>query len=289
VATFGNTATPGTGFFFDTRSNTQYGSLVGTFPGGYITDINVYIAGDGGSTTVKYGIWGSGGTLLWSSAGHTIGGGSRAIHGQAWQTNGVSGSEGPGLYLAAGSSLRFGIWAASGVVWTYEGSGTTDFDTGESNITSFASDGTDGGGALGVYVDYIPVSAPTISGVSPSVGTAGQTVTITGTGFTYANNLTINGATVTTYTINSDTSITATVPSGATPGAGTLVVANDAGSASIAFTVGQVRWGDASGNGTVHSIVAVKFGDASGNGTVHNAVGIWVPVGSPPTGVKRVW
>ena len=75
---------------------------------------------------------------------------------------------------------------------------------------------------------------PTISSVSPSSGSPGTSVTITGTGFTGASSVTFNG-TASTYTVNSDTQITATVPSGATTGP--LVVTTPGGSASTPFTV----------------------------------------------------
>jgi hypothetical protein len=62
-----------------------------------------------------------------------------------------------------------------------------------------------------------PPAAPTISGYSPTSGPVGTSVTITGTAFTGATSVTFNGA-VASYVVNSDTQITATVPSGASTG-----------------------------------------------------------------------
>jgi len=59
--------------------------------------------------------------------------------------------------------------------------------------------------------------APNVTGFTPSSGLTGSTVTITGTGFTGTSSVTFNG-TPATYTVDSATQITATVPGGATTG-----------------------------------------------------------------------
>jgi len=65
-------------------------------------------------------------------------------------------------------------------------------------------------------------AAPTISSFSPTCGQAGTQVIITGTAFQDAPSavsaVTCNGTAATTFTVNSDTQITATVPAGATTG-----------------------------------------------------------------------
>lgn len=62
-----------------------------------------------------------------------------------------------------------------------------------------------------------PVPAPILTGLSPTSGLVGSTVAITGTNLTGTAVVTFNGTT-STYTVNGATSITATVPAGATPG-----------------------------------------------------------------------
>jgi hypothetical protein len=59
-------------------------------------------------------------------------------------------------------------------------------------------------------------SAPTVTGVSPNTGATGggQVVVITGTGFTGTSAVKFSSTNATSYTINSDTQITATAPSG---------------------------------------------------------------------------
>ena len=79
--------------------------------------------------------------------------------------------------------------------------------------------------------------APRITSFNPTVGVPGTVVTITGTGFTGATTVTFNGAPATTFTVNSDTQITVTVPSGATTGLLTVVNPNGVGVSTGRFTV----------------------------------------------------
>jgi uncharacterized protein (TIGR03437 family) len=58
---------------------------------------------------------------------------------------------------------------------------------------------------------------PVIAGFSPSSGPVGTQVTITGSGFTGATAVRFGGVKA-TFTVNSGTQITATVPNGATTG-----------------------------------------------------------------------
>jgi IPT/TIG domain len=117
-------------------------------------------------------------------------------------------------------------------------------------------------------------AAPTITSFSPTCGQVGTTVIITGTAFQDAPSavsaVTFNGTAATTFTVNSDTQITATVPAGATTGpiavtdseatatsTGTFVVATTAGPCIASFT-------PTSGNpGTVVTITGGAFTGAS--------------------------
>ena len=65
---------------------------------------------------------------------------------------------------------------------------------------------------------FSEAAAPTISSFTPSFGTAGTTVTITGTNFTGATAVNFGGAAAESFTINSSTSITAVVGKGQSSG-----------------------------------------------------------------------
>ena len=258
-------------------------------PGIFVSNINVYAGNNGSSSTDRLYVWqdsaGIPGAAILHSAGTFAMGGTRA-----WQTRsdiavnaGHLTSDG---YIPAGTKIWIGIFASTGVL-AVEGAGSGTTQLGFTNDGDWNNNGPAGGGmgVLGAYVTYSPLAAPTLSSASPNVAPVGQTTVLTGTNLLHTTGITVCGVTATTYTITDDSHITVTVPAGAS-GAGNIVVTTPAGTASIAFTAGQIKWGDASGSGVVHSIVAIKYGDASGSGVVHTAIGVWVPNGA---GVKRVW
>jgi hypothetical protein len=91
----------------------------------------------------------------------------------------------------------------------------------------------------GTSTDNFTVSTPppTISSFTPTSGPAGTTVSITGTGFTGASSVTFGGVPATNLTLNSDTSITATVPSGATTGPIAVTTPGGTGTSTATFTL----------------------------------------------------
>ena len=78
---------------------------------------------------------------------------------------------------------------------------------------------------------------PTITNISPTSGTVGSQVTITGTGLLGATQVTFGGVQASSFTINSATSITATVPTGAATGKVVVKEPGTSGSSAGAFTV----------------------------------------------------
>ncbi|MDO7877481.1 T9SS type A sorting domain-containing protein [Hymenobacter sp. ASUV-10] len=88
---------------------------------------------------------------------------------------------------------------------------------------------------FGVYADQL--LEPTITSFSPASGQVGTVVTLTGTNFTGATAVAFNGTAASSFTVNSATSIMATVASGTSTG--TLTVSNADGTATSAtsFTV----------------------------------------------------
>jgi hypothetical protein len=131
---------------------------------------------------------------------------------------------------------------AGGATVTVTGSGFTGADlvlfgslaapsftvTSDTSITATAPAG-EAAGAIDVRVDtpgggisdvasgdvYTYVAAPAVTGLSPSAGAlvGGTSVVITGTGFTGASSVKF-GAASASFTVNSDTQVTATAPSG---------------------------------------------------------------------------
>jgi PKD repeat protein len=113
-----------------------------------------------------------------------------------WQFN-----DGPGLSIPTETS-------APTLSHTFPKAGTY-----EVALTVFASDGTSIGTAQSITVGS--PAAPAVSGLSPKSGPAagGTSVTVTGTGFTGATAVRFGSASA-SFTVNSDTSITATSPAG---------------------------------------------------------------------------
>ena len=73
-------------------------------------------------------------------------------------------------------------------------------------------------------------AVPAISSFDPADGPVGTVVTIAGTGFTGTTAVTFNAVAATTFTVDSDIQITATVPVGATTGP--IAVTNPDGTAT---------------------------------------------------------
>jgi hypothetical protein len=81
-----------------------------------------------------------------------------------------------------------------------------------------------------------PTGPPTITGFSPTSGSVGTTVTITGTNLTDASGVTFNGATATILK-DTSTKVKVRVPNGATTGKIKVVVAGGKAKSSTSFAV----------------------------------------------------
>ena len=77
---------------------------------------------------------------------------------------------------------------------------------------------------------------PTITSFAPPNGPVGTSVTINGTGLSQLTKLTFNG-TSTTFTVNSDTQIATTVPTGATTGKIAVTTTGGTAVTAVKFTV----------------------------------------------------
>jgi uncharacterized repeat protein (TIGR03803 family) len=78
---------------------------------------------------------------------------------------------------------------------------------------------------------------PTISSIAPTSGPIGTVVTITGTGLTQTTKVTFGGVKAITFTVNSDSTVSATVPSGAITGKVVITTPGGTATSSGTFTV----------------------------------------------------
>jgi IPT/TIG domain-containing protein len=117
-------------------------------------------------------------------------------------------------------------------------------------------------------------AAPTITSFSPTCGPVGTQVIITGTGFQDAPSpvsaVTFNGTAATTFTVNSNTQITATVPTGATTGPIAVTDSEGTATSTTSFSVSTgsgpciSSFSPTSGNvGTVVTITGGSFTGAT--------------------------
>jgi hypothetical protein len=84
------------------------------------------------------------------------------------------------------------------------------------------------------------IAAPTITSFTPTFGPVGTSVVITGTNFTGATAVTFNNVTA-TFTVNSVTQITATVPTTATTGKIKVTTPGGSATSTADFTVSKVH------------------------------------------------
>ncbi len=93
-----------------------------------------------------------------------------------------------------------------------------------------------------VYTYRYPV--PVISSASPNVGASGTVVSITGSGFTGATTVSFGSQPASSFTVNSNTSLTATAPAGVAKSVVNLTVTGPGGTSNVTttavFTYGPV-------------------------------------------------
>ncbi|MFN9111689.1 MAG: beta strand repeat-containing protein, partial [Bacteroidota bacterium] len=166
--------------------------------------------------------------------------------------------------------------------------------TGPVSVTNIHGTGTS-------VINFTVIPAPTVTSISTSTGTFGTALTITGTGFTWATQVQFN-TTNATFTVVNNTTITTTVPVGASTGV--ITVTNPAGSASSASIFNVIgaptitSFTPASGavgttvtiTGTnFQAITAVTFNNVAASYTVVSATSITAIVPSAATtGAVRV-
>ena len=98
---------------------------------------------------------------------------------------------------------------------------------------------------------------PTISSISPTSGPIGTVVTINGTGLTQTTKVTFGGVKATTFTVNSDSRVSATVPSGAKTGKITVTTSGGSATSSSTFNVTPTISSFSPPSGKVGTIVTI--------------------------------
>jgi hypothetical protein len=92
-------------------------------------------------------------------------------------------------------------------------------------------------GGTGNDVTLSVLNAPTVTLFNPTSGKIGTSVVITGSDFINVSQVSFNGTAQTTYTVDSPTQITTTVPSGATTGTISVTTGAGTGTSTNSFTV----------------------------------------------------
>lgn len=135
--------------------------------------------------------------------------------------------------------------------------------TGTISVTNGSGTGTSGS-------NFTVTTPPTINSFSPSAGGPGSTVVITGTNFTGADTIRFNGTLATTFTVNSSTQITVTVPAGATTGTISVRTPQGLAVSSGTYTVytDLVVSTNMAVNGLYNSVTVTSTGTANLTGTL---------------------
>ncbi|HXI70859.1 MAG TPA: DNA/RNA non-specific endonuclease [Verrucomicrobiae bacterium] len=134
--------------------------------------------------------------------------------------------------------------------------------TGFTFFTAVASDIAE---VLRARVDG--AAAPGISGFSPSSAATNASVTITGNNFSGASIVKFNTTYATSFTVNSGTQITATVPAGATSGAISVIAPGGLAASAGSFTVTNGTGGG--GGGTTNLTVSQVYGGGGNSGATY--------------------
>lgn len=232
VHTLGSTSTPTYGYNVTQQYNEVGPNDQVTAPSGgmYVSSLFAYFGNNsGGAMTVELVLFDG----LYHAATRS---GQYTVNGEAWQSQTIT-----PYFIGAGSTCGVGWFVAQNtynVKFHVKSSGNwrgLDIAT----LSSIASAPKPGSpfvqGALGWYIEYLDPLL--VYSVSPSTSATGVSVTLSGVGFTGGSitGITFNGTAASTWTVNSDTSLTVTVPAGATTGP--LVVSSDHGNNSVTWTL----------------------------------------------------
>jgi hypothetical protein len=142
-----------------------------------------------------------------------------------------------GLSTILANATANGVWSSSNTAnASIDSTGrVTAVGQGTTTISYTVTTGACTNVATAIYtVNAAPM--PTITSFTPSSGFAGVTVTLTGTGFAGAYSVKLNGVPA-TFNVVSNTSITLTIPTGATTGTFTVTSAGGTATSASSFTI----------------------------------------------------
>lgn len=138
-----------------------------------------------------------------------------------------------GTNLTGATGVTVGGVAATNVSVTNSTTVTAVVPSGLSTGSYDVKVTTPGGSAtLTSAFQVTAASTPTVTALSPTSGGPGTTVVITGTGFTGATAVTFGGTNAASFTVDSDTQITAVAPAGMTAGEIDVVVTTPGGTSA---------------------------------------------------------
>lgn len=175
MATYGSQPTFSDWYLSEENTQTQV-AFLGEMPeDGYITAVNFYAGGYGGTVPGVGCVWAGDGALLFEGNGVTIPAASEGVGSQDWNTD-----TGDGVFVAAGTPIYIGWWRkpADSVVWSCAGYGTEYVQSTESSSPTTLSPGTQAG-AIGATITFTPADAPTVN-TDPATSVTGTTATLEG-------------------------------------------------------------------------------------------------------------
>ncbi|MBW8865195.1 MAG: DNA/RNA non-specific endonuclease [Verrucomicrobia bacterium] len=120
---------------------------------------------------------------------------------------------------------------------------------------------------LRAKVDGAP--APGITSFSPTSAATNASVTLTGNNFTSASIVKFNTSYATSFTVNSGTQITATVPAGTTSGTISVIAPGGLATSASSFTVTNGGGGGGGGGGTTNLTVSQVYGGGGNSGATY--------------------
>jgi hypothetical protein len=143
-----------------------------------------------------------------------------------------SAAAGTVTFFAGATSLGTGTLSAGVATLS-----TSALATGSHSLTATYNGSTNyAGSTSATLTQVVNAAAPAITSLAPNSGVVGSSVTITGTNLTGATAVDFNGTVATAFTVNSATSITTAVPTGASTGSVTVTTPGGTSNGLI-FTV----------------------------------------------------